>query len=72
MSTIAFFIWVGIAFIAITWLAIFDIARKDFGTLGKKAMWAVIALVPFIGCLVYFAVGFRKGRVPKKIEQPPI
>ena len=33
---------------------------------------AVIALVPFIGCLVYFVIGFRKGRVPKKFEQPPI
>ena len=72
MSTISFFIWVGIVFIALTWLAIFDIARKDFGSMGKKAMWAVIALIPFIGCLIYFAIGFRLSKPPKKIEQPPI
>lgn len=71
-STVTFFIWVGIAFVALTWLAIFDIARKEFGSLGKKAMWAAIALIPFIGCLLYFAIGFRKGRVPQKIDPPPI
>ncbi len=72
MNTITFFVGVGVAFLALTWLAIFDIARKDFGSMGKKAMWAVIALIPFIGCLAYFAIGFRKGRVPEKIESPPI
>jgi bacteriorhodopsin len=72
MNTVTFFIWVGIVFVALTWLAIFDIARKEFGSLGKKAMWGVIALIPFIGCLIYFAIGFRKGRVPKKMEHSSI
>lgn len=70
MNTVSFFIWVGVGFVALTWLAIFDIARKDFGSLGKKAAWAVVALIPFIGCLAYFIFGFRKGRVPEKIEPP--
>ena len=30
-----------------------------------KALWAfVVALVPFIGVVVYFLFGFRKGKRP--------
>ena len=39
-------------FIATIW-AIVDVAQKDFGTAGKKALWWVIASVPFIGFIVY-------------------
>jgi hypothetical protein len=66
LSTNTFFIGVGIFFCIITWLAIFDIARKDFGKLAYKFMWGMIALIPFIGCIIYFVIGYRKG---KRIEK---
>jgi hypothetical protein len=42
--------------------AIVDVAQKDFGTMGKKALWWIIASVPFIGFIVYLIFGFRKGK----------
>ncbi|MBW1746374.1 MAG: PLDc N-terminal domain-containing protein, partial [Deltaproteobacteria bacterium] len=47
-------------------LAIFDIAKKDFGKLAYKFIWGIIALIPFIGCIIYFVFGYRKG---KRIEK---
>ncbi len=64
-ETIRVWMIIGVVFFILTMLAVFDIARKDFGTLGKKALWAVIALFPFVGWLVYLIFGFRKG---KRIE----
>ena len=66
MSTTTFFIGVGIFFYILTCLAIFDIARKDFGKLAYKFMWGMIALIPFIGCIIYFVIGYRKGKRIKK------
>ena len=62
MDTITFFVGAGIFFYAITCLAIFDIAKKDFGKLVYKFVWGIIALIPFIGCIIYFVFGFRKGK----------
>ena len=31
---------------------------------GKKALWWVIASVPFAGFIVYLIFGFRKGKKP--------
>ena len=44
-------------FIATIW-AIVDVAQKDFGTVGKKAQWWIIASVPFVGFIVYLMFGF--------------
>ena len=52
-----------ISSIATLW-AIVDVAQKDFGTVGKKALWWVIASVPFVGFIVYLIFGFRKGKKP--------
>ncbi len=63
MSTTVIIISIGIIFYLIACLAILDIARKDFGSIGKKALWGITAaFVPFIGCILYFAVGARQGR----------
>ena len=66
MNTATVIVWVkiGFFFYLLTVLAIIDIARKDFGTIGKKALWGLIALVPFIGWLIYLIFGFRKGKKP--------
>ncbi len=65
MSTTLVIILTGGLFFLITCAAILDIARKDFGTIQAKALWAiVVALLPFVGVLVYFLFGFRRGRRP--------
>ncbi len=66
-------IWLKISFVfyIFTVIAIVDIARKDFGTMGKKALWGVIALIPFIGWLIYLIFGFRKGRKPAQNTKSP-
>ena len=49
------------SFAATVW-CIVDVAQKDFGTTGKKALWWVVASVPFVGFIVYLIFGFRKGK----------
>lgn len=53
-------------FLGTVW-AIIDVAQKDFGTTGQKALWWIVASVPFVGFLVYLVFGFRKG---KKTQTP--
>lgn len=48
-------------FLGTIW-AIVDLAQKDFGSIGKKALWALIASIPFIGFIIYLIFGFRKGK----------
>lgn len=55
-------ILIGLAFLLLTWWAILDVARKDFGEFHYKVIWGFIALVPFIGCIIYFLFGYRKGK----------
>ena len=64
MSEAAVIIGTGVAFFLATCWAIIDIARKDFGGIEKKALWGFITLIPFIGPVVYFSIGFRKGKKP--------
>ena len=47
-------------FMATIW-AIVDVGQKDFGSIGKKALWGIVASIPFIGFIVYLIFGFRKG-----------
>ena len=63
-ATALFWIKISVVFYLLTVLAIVDIVRKDFGSIGKKALWGVIAMIPFVGWLVYLIFGFRKGKKP--------
>jgi len=63
-TTVIFWIKISVVFYLLTILAIVDIVRKDFGTIGKKALWGVIAMIPFVGWLIYLIFGFRKGKKP--------
>jgi uncharacterized membrane protein YhaH (DUF805 family) len=63
-TTIFFWLKIGVVFYLLTIAAIIDIARKDFGSIGMKALWAAIALIPFVGWLIYLIFGFRKGQKP--------
>jgi uncharacterized membrane protein YhaH (DUF805 family) len=54
----------GVLFFLLTCWAIIDIAYRDFGTMKKKAIWGFIALIPFIGPIIYFSMGIKRGDKP--------
>ncbi len=61
LKTIAIFVALCVPFFLGTIWAIVDVAQKDFGTVGKKALWWIIASLPFVGFFIYLIFGFRKG-----------
>jgi uncharacterized membrane protein YhaH (DUF805 family) len=69
IATVMVWIKISVVFYLLTILAIIDVVRKDFGTIGKKALWGVIALIPFVGWLIYLIFGFRKGKKPGSDEE---
>ncbi len=65
MSTGMFVVLTGIAFFLMTCVALLDIARKDFGSIQAKGLWAlIVALVPFVGVSIYILFGRRQGKQP--------
>ena len=62
----------GILFWLLTCVAILDIARKNFGDIKDKAIWGFTAMVPFIGPIIYFTIGYKKGTPKSQInpEEP--
>jgi len=62
MTKIITIISVGLFFLILTWWAIFDIAYKNFGSFEKKLIWAFVALIPFLGCIIYLIFGYRQGK----------
>jgi membrane-bound acyltransferase YfiQ involved in biofilm formation len=66
MSTITFFILVGLIFITVSFIAILDAASREYGSQGKKAAWIFVAAIPFIGWIIYLFTGFRYGKKPGK------
>ena len=68
MSSTLMIIFSGVLFWLLTCLAVVDIARKDFGAIEKKAAWGFASLVPFIGPIVYFAIGRKKGKRPVPVN----
>jgi len=69
MSSAQMIIIGGLLFWLLTCWAVIDVARKDFGAIEKKAAWGFAALVPFIGPIVYFAFGYKRG-TPKTNLNP--
>ncbi|UCF94000.1 MAG: PLDc N-terminal domain-containing protein [Desulfobacterales bacterium] len=62
LKLLVIFLALCVPFLAATIWALTDVAQKEFGTTGKKALWWVIASVPFIGAMFYLIFGFRKGK----------
>ena len=69
IATVIFWIKISVVFYLLTILSIVDIVRKDFGTIGKKALWGIIAMIPFVGWLIYLIFGFRKGKKPVDVDE---
>lgn len=63
IHTIMVWAGLGILFFALTTLAVVDVLRKDFGSTRNKVLWGLIAIFPFLGWLIYFLLGFRRGKV---------
>jgi bacteriorhodopsin len=55
---------IAIPFFMLTMWAAVDVAVKKFPTPREKTIWWVIALIPFIGWLIYLAVGCGRGVKP--------
>jgi hypothetical protein len=53
---------VSVPFFILTVWALVDVFMKDFGSIGRKVLWALVAGFPFLGAPVYLLFGFRKGR----------
>ena len=66
MDTFAVIAGIGAIFWGLTMLAMVDIILKDFGSIKTKALWGAVSLVPFVGWLIYFMAGARKGVRKKK------
>ena len=62
----ATFVLLSIPFFLLTVWALVDISIKDFKTLKEKVIWYLVALIPFIGWLIYLIVGFRRGVKPDR------
>lgn len=58
----AIFVGITVPFFLLTIWALVDVSMKEFpGKIREKAVWWLIALVPFLGWLVYLVFGFRRG-----------
>ncbi len=62
IKTFTIFLGLCVPFFLMTIWGIVDAAQKDFGTPGKKALWWLIASIPFVGFIPYFLFGYRKGK----------
>jgi hypothetical protein len=62
LKSIGIFVALCVPFFLATVWSIIDVAQKDFGTPGRKALWWIVASVPFIGFMIYLILGFRKGK----------
>jgi hypothetical protein len=54
-----------VPFVLLTIWAVIDASGREFGTLGRKAVWMMVAAVPFVGFIFYFLVGRRSGQKPE-------
>ena len=59
-----------IPFIAMSLWAIVNASRKEFGSLQAKAIWMLVAAIPFIGFFIYLIFGMKRGRLPDSDASP--
>ena len=61
----------GLGNVAVKLLAIYDCARRDFDDPNTRALWCIVlALVGWIGALVYYIIIYRKNDPPLQMKQP--
>lgn len=68
-TTIYIILGAGALFFLLSVLAIIDIARREWSEGYMQALWiVVVSMVPFLGCLLYFALGRSRGTPKKQME----
>ena len=60
LKTVGIVILLTVPFFFLTVWAIVDCLQKDFGTIGKKALWGIIAASPFCGLSHIFHLRVQK------------
>ena len=64
LKTLVIFLALCVPFFLLTIWALVDLAQRDFGSVGKKAIWWIVVSIPFIGFIPYFLIGIRLGKKP--------
>ena len=62
LKTAGIFILLCVPFILGTIWGTVSAAQRVFGSTGKKALWLFIAVIPFIGFIIYLLFGLRLGK----------
>lgn len=62
MKTVLIVIAVSVPSFFLTAWAIFDSFQREFASTGKKALWMIVAAAPYVGFVVYFLFGMRRGQ----------
>ncbi|MBF0302122.1 MAG: PLDc N-terminal domain-containing protein [Desulfamplus sp.] len=68
MDTFIVVAGMALVFWGFTMLAIVNIILKDFGSMQNKAIWGLVALIPFVGWIIYFIFGAKRG-VRKELKK---
>jgi hypothetical protein len=64
LETVGIFLLVCVPFFLMTVWSVVNAAEKEFATLGTKVLWVMVASIPFVGFIIYWLFGARKGRKP--------
>ncbi len=65
MRTTLVILALSVPFFLLTIWAIVSAAQREFASMGHKALWIIIASIPFIGFIPYFLIGFRLSKKPE-------
>ena len=65
INTILVILGLTLPFVALSIGCIIHAAGREFESDNQKMAWVLIAAIPFIGFLIYLAVGLRKSRRPE-------
>jgi hypothetical protein len=64
LKTLVIFLALCVPFFLLTIWALVDLAQRDFGSVGKKAVWWIVVSIPFLGFIPYLLFGIRQGKKP--------
>ncbi|MFZ0241270.1 MAG: PLDc N-terminal domain-containing protein [Desulfobacterales bacterium] len=64
LKSLAVFLALCVPFFLLTIWAVVDVSQREFAKTRTKALWWLIASVPFIGFIPYFLIGIRQGKKP--------
>lgn len=62
IKTALIFIGMTVPFFLLTIWMLVDISLKKFPSSAEKAIWWLVALIPFTGWMIYLMFGFRRGK----------